>query len=112
VFRVRFRGDLYGATLDIAFIAFIREELKFDNVAALVAQMNDDSAQARAALAAEPEAFPKLGVVGERPPTEAAPSSPRMVLAAARRFRLWVQLQRALAPPPPPCGRWCSIYCF
>ena len=63
VFLFDFTGDLYGATLDVAFIAFIREELKFDNVPALVAQMNDDSAKARAALAAAPGAFPKLGVV-------------------------------------------------
>ena len=63
VFLFDFNGDLYGATLDVAFIAFIRDELKFDNVPALVAQMNDDSAKARAALAAAPGAFPKLGVV-------------------------------------------------
>ena len=64
VFLFDFRGDLYGAALDVAFIAFIREELKFDSVEALVRQMDDDSAKARAALAAAPEAFPKLGVVG------------------------------------------------
>jgi riboflavin kinase/FMN adenylyltransferase len=64
VFLFDFEGDLYGATLDVAFIAFIREELKFDSVPALVAQMNDDSAKARAALAAAPGAFLKLGVVG------------------------------------------------
>jgi riboflavin kinase / FMN adenylyltransferase len=64
VYLFDFDGDLYGATLDVAFIAFIREELKFDNVPALVAQMNDDSARARAALAAAPGAFPKLGAIG------------------------------------------------
>ena len=64
VFLFDFAGDLYGQTLDVAFIAFIREELKFDSVPALVAQMDDDSAKARAALAAAPEAFPRLGVVG------------------------------------------------
>src|SRR5450432_1203904 len=64
VFLFDFEGDLYGATLDVAFIAFIREELKFDNVPALVAQMNDDSARAKAALAAAPGVFPRLGVVG------------------------------------------------
>ena len=63
VFLFDFRGDLYGAALDVAFIGFIREELKFDSVEALVRQMDDDSAKARAALAAAPEAFPKLGVV-------------------------------------------------
>ena len=64
VFLFNFNGDLYGAALDVAFIAFIREELKFDSVDALVRQMDDDSARARAALAAAPGAFPKLGTIG------------------------------------------------
>jgi len=64
IFLFDFEGDLYGQTLDVAFIGFVREELKFPSVDALVAQMNDDSARARAALAAAPGAFPKLGVVG------------------------------------------------
>ena len=63
VFLFDFKGDLYGTVLDVAFIGFIREELKFDSVDALVVQMNDDSARARAMLAASPEAFPKLGTV-------------------------------------------------
>jgi riboflavin kinase/FMN adenylyltransferase len=62
VFLFDFNGDLYGAALDVAFIAFIREELKFEGVAALVRQMDDDSTKARAALAKDP-AFPKLGVI-------------------------------------------------
>src|ERR1700712_1002724 len=64
VFLFDFQGDLYGATLDVAFIAFIRDEAKFESVDALVRQMNDDRARARAALAAAPAAFPKLGAVG------------------------------------------------
>src|SRR6202035_843286 len=63
VFLFDFDGDLYGKTLDVAFIAFIRDELKFDSVEALVRQMDDDSGRARAALAAAPGAFPKLGAV-------------------------------------------------
>ncbi|WP_398476946.1 bifunctional riboflavin kinase/FAD synthetase [Tardiphaga sp.] len=63
VFLFDFKGDLYGQTLDVAFIAFIRDELKFDGVDALIVQMNNDSANARAALAAAPDAFPKLGDV-------------------------------------------------
>jgi riboflavin kinase / FMN adenylyltransferase len=63
IFLFDFKGDLYGQMLDVAFIAFIREELKFDAVPALIAQMDDDSAKARAALAATPGAFPKLGVI-------------------------------------------------
>jgi riboflavin kinase/FMN adenylyltransferase len=64
IFLFDFKGDLYGKTLDVAFIAFIREELKFDGVEALVARMDDDSARARAQLALAPGAFPKLGIVG------------------------------------------------
>src|ERR1700760_678989 len=64
VFLFDFKGDLYGAALDVAFIAFIREELKFDSIEALVERMDDDSARARAALAAAPDAFPKLGEIG------------------------------------------------
>jgi riboflavin kinase/FMN adenylyltransferase len=62
VFLFDFNDDLYGASLDVAFIGFIREELKFEGVAALVRQMDDDSAKARAALAKDP-AFPKLGII-------------------------------------------------
>jgi riboflavin kinase/FMN adenylyltransferase len=67
VFLFDFKGDLYGAVLDVAFIAFIRDELKFEGVEPLVRQMDDDSAKARAALAAAPGAFPKLGEIGEGP---------------------------------------------
>jgi riboflavin kinase/FMN adenylyltransferase len=63
IFLFDFKGDLYGESLDIAFIDFIREELKFSSVEALVRQMDDDSARARAALAAAPDAFPRLGKV-------------------------------------------------
>jgi riboflavin kinase / FMN adenylyltransferase len=63
IFLFDFKGDLYGESLDVAFIDFIREELKFSSVEALVRQMDDDSARARAALAAAPDAFPRLGKV-------------------------------------------------
>jgi riboflavin kinase/FMN adenylyltransferase len=59
-----FTGDLYGEVLDVAFIGYIRDELKFDGVEALIRQMDDDAAKARAALAAAPAAFPKLGEIG------------------------------------------------
>ena len=63
VFVFDFKGDLYGVTLDIAFISFIRDELKFDSIDALIRQMDDDSARARERLAAAPDAFPKLGAI-------------------------------------------------
>ena len=61
---VRLQGRSLWHRLDVAFIAFIRDELKFDGIDALVRQMDDDSARARAALAAAPEAFPRLGAIG------------------------------------------------
>ncbi len=64
IFLFDFKGDLYGKTLDVAFIAYIRDELKFDGIEALIRQMDDDSVKARAALAAAPNAFPKLGAIG------------------------------------------------
>ena len=64
VFLFDFEGDLYGERLDIAFIGFIRQELKFSSVDALIKQMDDDSARARAQLAAAPTAFPELGEIG------------------------------------------------
>jgi riboflavin kinase/FMN adenylyltransferase len=63
VFLFDFSGDLYGQTIDVAFIGWIRPELKFDTLEALVEQMKHDSAQARAALARRPDAFPRLGTV-------------------------------------------------
>ncbi|ADH91151.1 riboflavin biosynthesis protein RibF [Ancylobacter novellus DSM 506] len=45
-----YEGDLYGRVLRVAFHAYLRPELKFDSVEALIAQMNEDSARARAAL--------------------------------------------------------------
>jgi riboflavin kinase/FMN adenylyltransferase len=64
IFLFDFNGDLYGETLDVAFIGLIREELKFDHVEALIQRMDEDSAEARAQLAMAPGAFPKLGAVG------------------------------------------------
>jgi riboflavin kinase/FMN adenylyltransferase len=64
VFLFDFKGDLYGERLDVAFIGFIREELKFSSVEALVRRMDEDLQAARAQLAAAPEAFPKLGEIG------------------------------------------------
>jgi riboflavin kinase / FMN adenylyltransferase len=64
IFLFDFKGDLYGQALDVAFIGFIREELKFSSVDALVQQMDHDSLRARAQLAAAPGLFPKLGELG------------------------------------------------
>ena len=47
-----FTGDLYGHHLSVALVDFLRPELKFDGLPALIAQMDDDSARARAILAA------------------------------------------------------------
>ena len=64
IFLFDFTGDLYGRTLDVAVIAWIRPEFKFDTVEALVQRMEEDCRMARMALAAAPDAFPPLGRVG------------------------------------------------
>lgn len=46
-----FKGDLYDKPLTVTLVKFQRPELKFDGLDALVAQMDRDSADARAALA-------------------------------------------------------------
>jgi riboflavin kinase/FMN adenylyltransferase len=50
VFLFDFAGDLYGQSIDVAFIAWLRPEQRFESADTLVAQMNRDSEQARAAL--------------------------------------------------------------
>jgi riboflavin kinase / FMN adenylyltransferase len=61
VFLFNFSGDLYGAALDVAFIGWIRPEMKFDDADALIRRMDQDSSQARHILARAPDAFPPLG---------------------------------------------------
>ena len=51
VYVLDFDGDLYGKTVEVAFIDFVRPEAKFDSVEALVARMNEDVAEARKILA-------------------------------------------------------------
>ncbi len=46
-----FDRDLYGQTIEVHFMAFLRDEAKFDDVEALKAQMARDTEHARAALA-------------------------------------------------------------
>jgi riboflavin kinase/FMN adenylyltransferase len=58
VFLFDFAGDLYGKTLDVAFIHWIRPELTFASIDDLVRRMNEDCDLARAALARMPDAFP------------------------------------------------------
>ena len=62
IFLFDFSGDLYGAALDVAFVAWIRPELNFDSVDDLIRRMADDCQHARYALARAPEAFPPLDV--------------------------------------------------
>lgn len=52
-FLFDFKGDLYGQHLSIALVDYLRPEMKFDDLDALIAQMDADSAQARAILAAQ-----------------------------------------------------------
>ena len=60
VFLFDFSGDLYGETIDVAFIAFIRDEQMFGSAQDLVRQMQEDSRLAREALARAGDAFPPI----------------------------------------------------
>ena len=63
VFLFDFDGDLYGRTIDVAFIGWIRHEQKFESIEALKQHMAADAAQARDALKRAGKAFPLLGEV-------------------------------------------------
>lgn len=52
VFLFDFSGDLYGRTLRVEFLRFLRGEEKFDGIDALLAQMDRDSLSARTVIAA------------------------------------------------------------
>lgn len=51
VFIFDFSDDLYGQTIEIAFVAWVRPELRFDGAAALIARMREDEVEARRLLA-------------------------------------------------------------
>ena len=50
-----FDGDLYGRRIDVEFVARLRDEEKFADLPALVAQMHRDATQARAILSNLPQ---------------------------------------------------------
>jgi len=60
VFLFDFAGDLYGRTIDVAFIAWLRAEAKFGSVDELVRQMQEDARRASATLSQHPNAFPPI----------------------------------------------------
>jgi riboflavin kinase/FMN adenylyltransferase len=53
-----FSGDLYGKQVDVALVAWLRAETKFDSLDALIVQMNADSAAARDILTKTPPFLP------------------------------------------------------
>jgi riboflavin kinase / FMN adenylyltransferase len=60
IFLFDFSGDLYGQMIDVAFIAWIRDEQMFASAEDLVRQMQDDSRIAREALNRAGNAFPPI----------------------------------------------------
>ena len=107
VFLFDFSGDLYGQTIDVAFIDWIRPELKFDSVDELVRRMDEDSRIARAALAKAPGAFPPLPILASsslRPrPRRPRPADRETIPSPSRR-------RESRRPPAAQCGaaRWCD----
>jgi len=60
IFVFDFSGDLYGANIDVAFMAWLRDEAMFASAADLMRQMKEDSRLAREALARVGDAFPPI----------------------------------------------------
>jgi riboflavin kinase/FMN adenylyltransferase len=60
VYLFDFSGDLYGSSIDVAFIDWIRDEAVFASVEELMRQMQDDARRARAALARAGDIFPPI----------------------------------------------------
>jgi riboflavin kinase/FMN adenylyltransferase len=60
IFLFDFAGDLYGANIDVAFMAWLRDEAMFASAKDLVRQMKEDSRLAREALARSSDAFPPI----------------------------------------------------
>ena len=50
-FLFDFDGDLYGHHLSVALVEYLRPEMRFDGLPALIAQIGDDCARARSILA-------------------------------------------------------------
>ena len=50
IYILDFSGDLYGKAIEVRFVGWIRPELKFDGLDALVHQIEDDVVQARGML--------------------------------------------------------------
>lgn len=51
-FILDFKGDLYGETLSVGLVAYLRSEQTFDGLEALIEQMDADCIQARRILSA------------------------------------------------------------
>jgi riboflavin kinase/FMN adenylyltransferase len=51
---LNFDGDLYGRQIEVEFVERIREERKFDSLAALTDEMKRDLERARSILASAP----------------------------------------------------------
>lgn len=60
IFLFDFSGDLYGANIDVAFIAWLRNEAMFASANDLVRQMKEDSRLAHEALTRAGDAFPPI----------------------------------------------------
>ena len=60
IFLFDFAGDLYGANIDVAFMAWLRDEAMFASAKDLMRQMKEDSRLAREAVARTSDAFPPV----------------------------------------------------
>ena len=106
-----FTGDLYGKTIDVAFIGWIRHELVFASIEELVRGIDEDARRARAMLARMPAAFPPLApadaTCGPAMPPRCRPSGPRpRATEHAERQRFWRSRPAACRPRSLPAWCW------
>lgn len=72
--------DLYGKTVEVAFVSYIRGQVKYSTVEALIEQIADDEARVRVILGYPPRSrpvgvLPDAALLSTAPPSAALPSA-------------------------------------
>ncbi|MGH8081346.1 MAG: bifunctional riboflavin kinase/FAD synthetase [Lysobacter sp.] len=80
-----FDGDLYGRRIEVEFVAHLRSELKFPDLASLTQQMHLDAAQARESLSLDAQRRPQYAAPVSPTDLRRASASPAQAASAAEK---------------------------
>ncbi|MFD0322875.1 bifunctional riboflavin kinase/FAD synthetase [Lysobacter gummosus] len=80
-----FDGDLYGRRIEVEFVAHLRAELKFPDLASLTTQMHRDAAQARELLQFDAQRRPPYASPVSQHDPRRASTSPAQAASAAEK---------------------------